>query len=440
MPLRSPKASPSLPCLGLFTLNPQPARGGVAFLFRSRLDLKLRPDLSGPDFIAASLGIILLVCFYIPPHNSEWADRYCPSAWARFESVVALSAHSSTPVIALGDANARTGSLSSHPEIYTRSSPDHSICARGRELVKHCASANWQIVNGRSPASMKFTSYQGNGQAVVDYALVSSALMSPNTSLFIPDDADWSDHTFLQLSVPLPPHLLPQMLPPRSVSKKISPAKSMRDSIDLSQPLNHAFSNLLACRPSRTLLSSSLYGFTSEHPPPLIIYTCATNPGGRAGKAFAASFHGPNCPLNLACQIPGSQSYTRASLFAIWMAIRDAPLSRSLDIFYCARSVFTDLLVTAGRDAERGWRGPNADIIKCIVLAVRSRYFSPFPLISLFHSDRLCGQALPRCLEVPPTLTTPWLSLPRSSSLLNSAMSHSCAATGHAGTSLHIFP
>ncbi|KZT31157.1 hypothetical protein SISSUDRAFT_1106646 [Sistotremastrum suecicum HHB10207 ss-3] len=269
-------------------------------------------------------------------------------------------------------------------------------------------------MNGSSLSSYFVTSYQPNGTAVVDYALVSHSLIADSTSFLVQQTIDWSDHAYLALSLTVPQNLLPSPTPARApIPHSLSPAVAMRRNLDHTLPLNKELLDAISCTPSRAALSQALYGVTSASPPPLIIFTAAASRSTPTSSAFAAVFHGPGSLRNRAIQIPGRQNYQRACLFAIWLALKNAPISRALTIYYSARSVFNDLLINAGHDAERGWRGPNANVIKHIILCIRSK---PVPVVlkylpkvskhpHLIGAAKLClsPQHPPRLADLPPT-------------------------------------
>ena len=119
----------------------------------------------------------------------------------------------------LGDLNARTGTLEDFisngdddyddyvpvPSEYesdrikdVRTSMDLKSCPRGKELLDMCISSRIRILNGRTFGDYhgQYTSYQYNGNSVIDYCLVSEDFMD-NVLYFYVDDPilRLSDHS-----------------------------------------------------------------------------------------------------------------------------------------------------------------------------------------------------------------------------------------------------
>jgi len=60
-----------------------------------------------------------------------------------------------------------------------RNSQDKTCCSRGRELLDLCTSCNIHILNGRTIGDLSgnLTSFQFDGNSVVDYCLVSDQFL-----------------------------------------------------------------------------------------------------------------------------------------------------------------------------------------------------------------------------------------------------------------------
>ena len=73
--------------------------------------------------------------------------------------------------------------------VICRNGQDIKVCTRGKELLETCISSKLSILNGRTfgDFSGKFTSYQYNGNSVIDFCLVSEEQMS-NVIYFHVDD------------------------------------------------------------------------------------------------------------------------------------------------------------------------------------------------------------------------------------------------------------
>ena len=95
----------------------------------------------------------------------------------------------------IGDTNARTGTQQDYIDnddkhipipsgslksIFTRKSQDLQVCPRGKELLDICFEANLNILNAKKTFGDRFdkdTSFQYNGNSVVDYCIVSESLI-----------------------------------------------------------------------------------------------------------------------------------------------------------------------------------------------------------------------------------------------------------------------
>ncbi|KAF8057020.1 hypothetical protein FPV67DRAFT_1381679, partial [Lyophyllum atratum] len=125
-----------------------------------------------------------------------------------WETLSLCSATAKTTVL-LGDLNARTGCLSPAHQTLQRISSDEVVNRRGRDLLAAAQDFHLSILNGtrkedHSPG--RYTSFQPNGCAVVDYAVVTSASLASVGGLAVAaptphsDDA-WADHVQLVLSL-----------------------------------------------------------------------------------------------------------------------------------------------------------------------------------------------------------------------------------------------
>ena len=117
-------------------------------------------------------------------------------------------------VIVMGDFNARTGVnedilkidkfdnidlpfINQNNHILPRNSEDKTVNPRGRELIELCKALQLAILNGRKNGDIfgNFTSYQWNGNSVVDYALSTYNLYDQIENFTIGSFMPWiSDH------------------------------------------------------------------------------------------------------------------------------------------------------------------------------------------------------------------------------------------------------
>ena len=94
-----------------------------------------------------------------------------------------------------------------------RNSKDTKVCSRGKELLDMCISSRLILLNGRTFGDFmgKFTSYQLNGNSVIDYCLISEKKMQ-NILYFHVDDPilRLSDHS--KISVRMIANLWPNVI------------------------------------------------------------------------------------------------------------------------------------------------------------------------------------------------------------------------------------
>ena len=85
-----------------------------------------------------------------------------------------------------------------------RKNQDNKICTRGRELLEMCISSKLRILNGRTFVDYmgKFTSYQYNGNSVIDHCIMSEEQIS-NIIYFHVDDPvlRLSDHSKISVKI-----------------------------------------------------------------------------------------------------------------------------------------------------------------------------------------------------------------------------------------------
>ena len=161
---------------------------------------------------------IYVCCVYFSPRNSTF-NAHCANDNDLFEQInVDMSQHSKHgKILICGDLNARTGQnepdfilnddstyipLSENyiqdTNLQCRNSQDKVIDKRGRDLLDFCVESQMRILNGRSFGDMQgmYTSYNYNGNSVVDYMIASESLISQvlyfNVSLNKPRLSDHS--------------------------------------------------------------------------------------------------------------------------------------------------------------------------------------------------------------------------------------------------------
>ncbi len=158
------------------------------------------------------VGDLCVVNCYLPPTNSRWAHNASISPVDRLAQIMAACcARSSVHVILGGDLNARTNAHQCEQSCLLRSSPDTApISGHGRVILQLAADNNLHILNGTSWQTREsldlFTSFQPNGRAVVDYFLMSDAVLRSGKVISMtvtPHLPSWSDHALLCVHITL---------------------------------------------------------------------------------------------------------------------------------------------------------------------------------------------------------------------------------------------
>ena len=126
-------------------------------------------------------------------------------------------------IIICGDINARTGCeqdavcddnnrfipmpcdiINNYTDTRLRRSCDKISCQRGKDLIDLCISSNLKILNGRCLGDItgKFTSFQYNGNSVVDYGIVSDSFLAKVLFFHVHDPLPYlSDHAKITVQV-----------------------------------------------------------------------------------------------------------------------------------------------------------------------------------------------------------------------------------------------
>ncbi|KAF5374622.1 hypothetical protein D9615_008976 [Tricholomella constricta] len=347
----------------------RPQRGGVAALLRSSLPAHVKESLCAPDVIAIELPDCLILGIYIPPSGSNWP------AWSSVDpedccfGLIDL-AHRTTskPVLVLGDFNARTASRQvGSPHSPVRQSLDEVTNARGMRLLSILHAHSLVILNGTAyehPRPGAYTSFQPIGSSVVDYALVSQALLPclPSAALRVVD-TEWSDHAHLRLEVNFPSIascVLPSPNPPST--RKALLALGHDDTSGDSHQLNLELRHVLASARTDEEATNDLYGPVTALTTPLTVYiatTCRRQHGVPPTAAFGI-FFGPKNRHNVGYRISGPQTDVTS------------PHS-SLYIYTPSQTVIRTIAYWASRFQSQGWDCPNGDLYSVIVAFLIAR-------------------------------------------------------------------
>ena len=161
---------------------------------------------------------VYLGTIYYSPNRSE--IRNCEKISKLAEEITNFNKKGGE-VILQGDFNARTSNRTDTVEpdkfdpvnpimeknlipINSRNSKDSKLDSRGRELLDLCKSLDLNIVNGRKTGDIfgDFTSFQWNGNALVDYLITSKNLFTSILSMNVGNFMPWiSDHCALHFKL-----------------------------------------------------------------------------------------------------------------------------------------------------------------------------------------------------------------------------------------------
>lgn len=127
---------------------------------------------------------VAFISAYIPPSASVWCQTTV-SPLRRLREVLTIC-EVRGPIILLGDLNARLRGRASHLQ-YPRVSPDMAgnVNSRSKEVLDLCTAHNLVIANGThvqtEDSLPRLSSFQYNGNALVDYAVISDQLLENPT-------------------------------------------------------------------------------------------------------------------------------------------------------------------------------------------------------------------------------------------------------------------
>ena len=174
--------------------------------------LKIKKEKSGEHE-----DIFIGLLYISPSKNSKANEKYF---FDLYEEILGLKQKGE--VIVMGDLNARTGleddiikidkfdnvdipNINQNNDIPSRNSEDKLTAnQRGKELIELCKALKLAIVNGRKNGDLfgKCTSFQWNGNSVVDYVLSSHNLFHNIETFTIGNYIPWiSDHCALHLKL-----------------------------------------------------------------------------------------------------------------------------------------------------------------------------------------------------------------------------------------------
>lgn len=354
--------------------------GGVAVVLRNSIACTVVTRLSSPDLLVLDMDDFFLICAYLLPVNSSWEQ------WSEVdpqillaEAITACASVSDKPVVLMGDLNCRTANKQSDPlagdlRPFPRLSRDDTTYAnaRGNWLVRTCTDNNLVILNGTSFESSEspgaFTSFQHNGNTVIDYAIISRSATSwlAERSLSIIEDESWSDHAMLRLVVSTPRRMgtIPLTQSKSNANtRRVDVRTLLREPTELDTLAHDAIHTIKTSEESTAALYGPVF-FGNINP--LSVYvssSCSNAAQGDPIATFGVSW-GRNNARNAGFHVDGAQTNTRAALTAILHVVRSADSTRPLCIYTTSKFVIRSFCYWAGDNHEKGWACAHGDVIK----------------------------------------------------------------------------
>lgn len=340
------------------------AWGGVAVVMKSEIQFNLRTDLSGPDLIVLDLIHMFLIGAYLLPMMSTWRDYTDVDPAARFsEAVTVCSICPDKPMMAVGDINARIAERIARGSTLERSSLDKVLNTRGRWLLRLCSDTSMTILNGTSKEVASpgaFTSFQALGSTVIDFVLVSAGLLPriQDRSIRVTRVLKWSDHAQIEVGV--------TGVGDRSYGQK---RLVLRPTVIHYRPptaLDRMAQDALIASVTPKDALRNLYGPVTKSGRPISVFiaSSAEGKGSSTGCAAFSLYWGASSSRNMGYRFEGSQTSSRAALFAVLMAVTESATYRSLTIYTTSEYVIRSFCYWAGDNATRGWSCTHADVLK----------------------------------------------------------------------------
>lgn len=353
--------------------------GGVAAIVHESLQYTVRSDLSGSDQLVLEMPSVFVVCSYLPCANS----RIDNATWTlvepvqRLEELITGLRMTGKLVYTVGDMNARTGGLRAADYHPLRASQDMAACnSRGRWLLRAANENKLCILNGAFGADAaqrgRMTSYQMNGNSIVDYALLSDEHLDQVLHFSVEPLLSVSDHAVLHVRLDVAVEHRPR--PPRRAPPMY------REDIPLSNPqlpIDNMLREVMAEPRSWMDAMIELYGPAQvQDKNPLLVWTDGSCIGAktRHARAGAGVFWGRNCMRNRALRLPGLvQTNNRAELFAMLVAIDQSDPLRALTLYSDSEYAIRSIAEWAPARADTGWTCVNGDLLSQICVALQRR-------------------------------------------------------------------
>lgn len=339
--------------------------GGVAAVVRDSLTYTVCENFSHPDLLVLDLDSFFVVCAYLQPAYSQWQKWSPVDPSHRLAQAVAFcSSHPHKPLLLLGDLNACTRSLQAGHSPLPRSSLDEVLDACGSWLLDLCTQSRLQILNGTTyehPSPGAWTSFQWCGCSVVDYAIVSPALLSLLSDFRVLPPGRDSGHAQLSLTVFLDVHHSLGLQPGCSC-----PLSSLLHSAAPPTSLDASLARVLATNITAEDATRALYGPVYFTASPVAVYIAVSQAGDISGMGL---YWGEGCHVSFRMRA----TVNGAALAAVAAVLLRSKPHRPLILYTSSEYAIRTYCFWAGKHALQGWPCEHADILKVATALLRNR-------------------------------------------------------------------
>ncbi|KAJ6577963.1 hypothetical protein B0H19DRAFT_1062526 [Mycena capillaripes] len=300
--------------------------GSVLCLVSDVMHPHLHNDLSGPDLLVLEFNEFFIINGYILPEQSSsdsFAD-YHP--WLKYNKTMALLQ--------------LTGKDRGGSQVIQHISADVNkpILTRGTTLVRMCEDHNLKILNGNStlgPNNSGYTSFQPQGETVVNYAIANSTAISQIKSFkILKHDPGQSDHCALVLelrpkAIKWKPSSMPQAINTHNQPHTIGKLPNATE-------LDRLFITMLNSKLMPQQKITKLFGPPRQH-----------RSGGR-------SLLGLNHPWNEAAHVPDAQTNNCGEVYTILCVLQRAYQTQTLHIWSDSEYAMETITICAPDEASCG--------------------------------------------------------------------------------------
>jgi ribonuclease HI len=226
---------------------------------------------------------------------------------------------------------------------------------------------NFQVLNMMpqfDQTANRFTSFQHNGRAIVDYFAINSNDQEIVNNLTVhAHHNDLSDHCLLTLEIHLPVAIPPP-------NHRIAFPRQKRTSLPTLTNLDHKLIDILKRAEDPSIQRQKLFGQTFFSSEPHPVYIAAS---GHHGSLVCSIYHTEGHRHNRIVPVPGpDRTLNRALLFAILLVLKHSESHMTIKIFCTSITVINNIVWLSPRYKSRGWRCADADILKDVILLIHA--------------------------------------------------------------------